>query len=58
MPGGERSPTLPSSPTAVAFQDIYDIVSVEPVRSRDKVMMGMLAVHGIEPGKPSNQRAR
>jgi hypothetical protein len=37
-----------------ALQDIYDIVSVEPVRSRDKVMMGMLATIGIEPGKPFN----
>jgi hypothetical protein len=37
-----------------ALQDIYDIVSVEPVRPRDKVMMGMLATIGIEPGKPFN----
>lgn len=35
-----------------ALQDIHDIVSVEPVQSRDKVMMGMLATIGIEPGKP------
>jgi hypothetical protein len=33
-----------------ALQDIYDIVSVEPVQPRDKVMMGMLATIGIEPG--------
>jgi hypothetical protein len=33
------------------FQDVYEIVSVEPVRERDKVMMGMLATLGIEPGK-------
>jgi hypothetical protein len=37
-----------------ALRDIYDIVSVEPVRPRDKVMMGMLATIGIEPGKPFN----
>jgi len=37
-----------------ALQDIYDIVSVEPVQPRDKVMMGMLATIGIEPGKPFN----
>jgi hypothetical protein len=35
-----------------ALQDIHDIVSVEPVQPRDKVMMGMLATIGIEPGKP------
>jgi hypothetical protein len=35
-------------------QDIYDIVSVEPVQPRDKVMMGMLATIGVEPGKPFN----
>jgi hypothetical protein len=37
-----------------ALRDIYDIVSVEPVQPRDKVMMGMLATIGIEPGKPFN----
>jgi hypothetical protein len=37
-----------------ALKDIYDIVSVEPVQPRDKVMMGMLAAIGIEPGKPFN----
>jgi hypothetical protein len=36
------------------FEDLHDIVSVEPVRPRDKVMMGMLASIGIEPGKPFN----
>jgi hypothetical protein len=46
-----RMPTLPRYDIG-AFQDIYDIVSVEPVRPRDKVMMGMLASIGIEPGKP------
>jgi hypothetical protein len=37
-----------------ALQDIYDIVSVEPVQPRDKAMMGMLATIGIEPRKPFN----
>ena len=37
-----------------ALKDIYDIVSIEPVQPRDKVMMGMLATIGIEPGKPFN----
>ncbi len=36
------------------FQELYDIINVEPVRSRDKVMMGMLASIGIEAGKPFN----
>jgi hypothetical protein len=35
-----------------ALSDIHDIVSVEPVQPRDKVMMGTLATIGIEPGKP------
>ncbi|MES2153380.1 MAG: DUF1214 domain-containing protein [Pseudomonadota bacterium] len=34
------------------FQDLHDVVSVEPVKARDKVMMGMLASIGIERGKP------
>jgi hypothetical protein len=37
-----------------ALQDIHDIISVEPVQPRDKIMMGMLATIGIEPGKPFN----
>ena len=37
-----------------ALQDIHDIISVEPVRPQDKVMMGMLATIGIEPRKPFN----
>ena len=37
-----------------ALQDIHDIISVEPVQPRDKVMMGILATIGIEPGKPFN----
>jgi hypothetical protein len=44
-------PTLPFYDIR-ALKDIYDIVSVEPVQPRDKVMMGMLATLGIEPGKP------
>jgi hypothetical protein len=36
------------------FQDLYDIISVEPVRPRDKAMMQILATLGIEPGKPFN----
>jgi hypothetical protein len=35
-----------------ALQSIQSIISVEPVQPRDKVMMGMLATIGIEPGKP------
>jgi hypothetical protein len=37
-----------------ALQDIHDIISVEPVQPRDKVMMGILATIGVEPGKPFN----
>jgi len=36
------------------FEALHDIVSVEPTWPRDKVMMGMLASIGIEPGKPFN----
>ena len=36
------------------FEELYDIINVEPVRPRDKVMMGMLASLGMEPGKPFN----
>jgi hypothetical protein len=35
-----------------ALMDIKEIIDVEPVQPRDKVMMGMLASLGIEPGKP------
>ena len=34
------------------FRDIHDIVSVEPVREQDKIMMGFLHSLGIEKGKP------
>jgi hypothetical protein len=37
-----------------ALQDIHDIISVEPVQPRDKVMMGLLATIGIERGQPFN----
>lgn len=36
------------------FDDIYSIVSVEPVRDIDKHMTGLLASLGIEKGKPFN----
>ncbi|MCG8582375.1 MAG: DUF1254 domain-containing protein [Bacteroidales bacterium] len=41
-----------------AMQVIYDIVSVEPVKERDKVMMGMLETIGIKPGEPFNPTDR
>ena len=34
------------------FEDLYNIVSVEPVKEQDKVMMGMLISLGIQNGKP------
>lgn len=34
------------------FEDVHAIISAEPVRARDKVMMGMLASLGIAPGRP------
>lgn len=55
-PGTRRFSTLPRYDETY-FKDIYDIVSVEPVRPRDKVMMGMLASIGIERGKPFNPDA-
>jgi len=50
-PGKQRFATLPRFDENY-FKDISDIVNIEPVRPRDKVMMGMLASLGIEPGKP------
>ncbi|MEA3469575.1 MAG: DUF1214 domain-containing protein [Thermodesulfobacteriota bacterium] len=44
-------PTLPHY-TMAALEDIKVIIDIEPVFSRDKVMMGMLATLGIEKGKP------
>nr|WP_321452266.1 DUF1214 domain-containing protein [uncultured Carboxylicivirga sp.] len=41
-----------------ALEDIHAIFSVEPVLERDKVMMGMLAAIGIEPGKEFNPSDR
>jgi hypothetical protein len=52
-PGTRRFPTLPTYDERY-FKDIWEIVNTEPVRPRDKVMMGMLASIGIEPGKPFN----
>jgi len=40
------------------YNYISDLVSVEPVRARDKVMMGMLRTLDIEPGKPFKPDAR
>ena len=34
------------------FEDLYDIINVEPTLERDKVMMGALKTLGIEKGKP------
>jgi hypothetical protein len=34
------------------YRDIADLIQVEPVRDRDKVMMGMLQTLGIEKDKP------
>ena len=46
-----RYPTLPFYDER-HFTDLHDIVTVEPVKTQDKVMMGMLATLGIEKGKP------
>ncbi|MBD1577326.1 DUF1254 domain-containing protein [Vibrio sp. S11_S32] len=50
-PINKRYPTLPFFDER-HFQNLYDIVSVEPVKEQDKVMMGMLKSLGIEKGKP------
>ncbi|WP_293061587.1 DUF1214 domain-containing protein [Okeania sp. SIO2B3] len=50
-PINDRYPTLPLYDEHL-FEDIYDIVTVEPVQKKDKVMMGMLKSLGIERGKP------
>ena len=39
------------------FEDLHEIIDVEPVRERDKAMMGMLKHIGIEKGKPYNPDA-
>jgi hypothetical protein len=50
-PANERYPTLPFYDER-HFEDMHAIMSVEPVREHDKVMMGMLRSLGIEKGKP------
>jgi hypothetical protein len=50
-PINQRYPTLPFYDER-HFEDMYAIMSVEPVREQDKVMMGMLKSLGIERGKP------
>ena len=40
------------------FDDLYQVISVEPIRERDKVMMGALKTLGIEKGKPFNPDAK
>jgi hypothetical protein len=50
-PDAMRYPTLPFYDERY-FDDLSAIISAEPVQERDKVMMGMLASIGIEPGKP------
>jgi hypothetical protein len=49
-PINDRYPTLPHYDEH-HFDDMYVVVSVEPVNPQDKVMMGMLASLGIEKGK-------
>jgi hypothetical protein len=50
-PINERYHTLPYYDER-HFEDMHEIMSVEPVREQDKVMMGMLKSLGIEKGKP------
>lgn len=50
-PINDRYPTLPLYDERY-FEDLHAIVSVEPVKPQDKVMMGMLSSLGIEHGKP------
>lgn len=50
-PINQRYPTLPFYDER-HFEDMHAIISVEPVREQDKVMMGMLKSLGIEKGKP------
>src|ERR1700743_2173762 len=49
-PINERYPTLPFYDER-HFEDMDAVMSVEPVREQDKVMMGMLMSLGIEKGK-------
>jgi hypothetical protein len=55
-PIGERYSTLPFYDER-HFEDMWAIMSVEPVNAQDKVMMGMLSSLGIEKGKPFNPDA-
>ncbi|GJG95867.1 DUF1254 domain-containing protein [Cupriavidus pauculus] len=50
-PANQRYPTLPFYDER-HFADMHEIMSVEPVKEQDKVMMGMLKSLGIEKGKP------
>ena len=50
-PVKDRYPTLPFYDER-HFEDMHAIMSVEPVRDHDKVMMGMVKSLGIEKGKP------
>lgn len=50
-PINQRYPTLPFYDER-HFEDMHAIMSVEPVREHDKLMMGMLSSLGIEKGKP------
>ncbi len=47
----ERYSTLPLYDERL-FDDLYEIVSVEPVQDQDKVMIGMLSSLGIQQGQP------
>lgn len=50
-PSDRVYPTLPFYDER-HFEDMHAVLSVEPVREQDKVMMGMLTSLGIEKGKP------
>jgi hypothetical protein len=50
-PGEKRYPTLPFYDER-HFDDLHAVVSVEPVREQDKVMMGMLSSLGILHAQP------
>ena len=50
-PSNQRYPTLPFYDER-HFEDMHAIMSVEPVREHDKVMMGLVRSLGIEKGKP------
>ena len=50
-PANQRYPTLPFY-DGRHFEDMHAVMSVEPVREHDKVMVGMLKSLGIERGKP------